>query len=117
MPAALGKLVEDVDQPPDEIEQSGFDQRRDAADDQHGEEGELRLADIMPDEAADAGGRLEIRGLPERIDPVLEPAIDGHHHSAASPLASASLAVASLAAGAGPSSTRKPPDWRCQSWA
>ena len=77
--AVVGQAVEDVDQPADEIEQSRLDERGDAADDQHGEEGEPGLADIVPEKTPDRCRGTEVPGLPERIDPILEPLVDSVH--------------------------------------
>src|SRR5689334_3401686 len=77
-PAGAGRNAgENVDQPADEPEERSLDGRRCAAEDEHGDEWHLRLADIEPDESERRARRLEIAARTEGINPGFEQAKDG----------------------------------------
>ena len=73
---SLVGAVENIDDAADIVEQRGLDQSDGAAEDQEGNEGELGLADIVPEEGRHRGWGLQVGLGAEWIDPVFEQGIE-----------------------------------------
>ena len=113
------RRVEQIDQPADRPVERRVNRAGEAADDEQQEKRALRLAGEIEDELPGGVRQHLAVGVVEGVDRALEPppqacaeAVFLLRHSAAMSLAAEGSACGSCA-----SSSRKPPDWRSQSWA